>query len=100
MINSVRYLLREGVRNIWSNRTMSLASIGVLVSCLLLTGAAVLFSFNISAAMKSVEGSNSVKIYMDQGLPVLSALKAGDEIKKLDNIAAVSSSRRTTRSKR
>ena len=86
MINRMRYLLREGVRNIWSNRTMSLASVGVLISCLLLTGAAVLFSLNINSAMKSVEGSNSIKVYMDQGMPVLSALKAGDEIKKLDNI--------------
>lgn len=86
MINNVRYLFREGIRNIWSNRTMSLASIGVLVSCLLLTGAAVLFSMNISAAMASVEGNNSVKVYMDQDLPVLVSLKAGDQIKKLDNI--------------
>lgn len=86
MISNFRYLIREGVRNVWSNRTMSLASIGVLVSCLLLTGAAVLFSFNISAAMKTVEGTNSVKVYMNQGLPVLASLKAGDEIKKLDNI--------------
>lgn len=86
MIKSFRYLLREGVRNIWSNRTMSLASVGVLVSCLLLTGAAVLFSFNISAAMKTVEGNNSVKVYMKQGMPVLASLKVGDEIKKIDNI--------------
>lgn len=86
MIKSIRYLFKEGVRNIWSNRTMSLASVGVLVSCLLLTGAAILFSMNISAAMKTVEGTNSVKIYMQQGLPVLSSVKAGQEIKKLDNI--------------
>lgn len=88
MIKSFRYLLREGVKNIWSNRTMSLASVGVLVSCLLLTGAAVLFSMNISAAMKTVEGTNSVRVYMQQGLPVLSSVKAGEEIKKLDNIAS------------
>ena len=36
--SSFRYLLREGLRNIWQNRFMSVASIGVLVSCLLLTG--------------------------------------------------------------
>jgi cell division transport system permease protein len=41
---------------------------------------------NISSAMDAVEGTNSVKIYMDQDLPVLSSLKAGEEIKKLDNI--------------
>jgi cell division transport system permease protein len=86
MIKSIRYLMKEGVRNIWSNRTMSLASVGVLVSCLLLTGAAVLFSMNISAAMKTIEGSNSVKIYMQQGQPVLTSVKVGQEIKKLDNI--------------
>lgn len=86
MINNTRYLFREGIKNIWSNRTMSLASIGVLVSCLLLTGAAILFSMNINAAMATVEGNNSVKVYMDKSLPVLASLKAGDQIKKLDNV--------------
>ena len=35
------YLLKEGVKNLWKNRTMSIASIGVLISCLLLTGCGV-----------------------------------------------------------
>ncbi len=86
MLRSFRYLLKEGVRNIWSNRTMSLASVGVLVSCLLMTGAAVLFSMNINTAMKTIEGTNSVKIYMQQGQPVLTSVKIGEDIKKLDNI--------------
>ena len=41
------YLIREGFRSIWSNRIMSIASICVLVSCLVLTGAAELISVNI-----------------------------------------------------
>ena len=41
--SSMKYLLKEGVKNVWNNRMMSFASIGVLVSCLLLTGAR--FSF-------------------------------------------------------
>ena len=28
------YLFKEGVKNAWSNRTMTIASIAVLVSCL------------------------------------------------------------------
>ncbi|MCY1715068.1 permease-like cell division protein FtsX [Caproiciproducens galactitolivorans] len=83
---SLGYLLKEGIKNIWSNRTMSIASIGVLVSCLLLTGAAVVFSYNINSAMKTIEGTNSVRVYMAQNLPTLSAIKVGEEIKKLDNI--------------
>ncbi|MDF2632119.1 MAG: transporter permease [Caproiciproducens sp.] len=86
MFKSAGYLIKEGFKNIWNNRTMSFASVGVLVSCLLLTGAAVLFSFNINTAMKTIEGNNSVKVYMKQNLPTLSAIKVGEEIKKLDNI--------------
>ena len=62
-LSSVKYLLKEGFRNVWSNRTMSFASVGVLLSCLLLTGAAVLFSMNIGSAMEMLEGDNSCLLY-------------------------------------
>ncbi|WOC32433.1 MULTISPECIES: permease-like cell division protein FtsX [Caproicibacterium] len=81
------YLLKEGIKNIWTNRTMSLASVAVLMSCLLMTGAAVLFSWNIKTAMSMVEGNNSIKVYIKQDVPTLKALKIGDEIRKLDNVA-------------
>ncbi len=42
------YLFKEGLKNVWHNRMMSFASIGVLISCLLLTGAAVLVCMNVS----------------------------------------------------
>lgn len=87
-VNGLGYLMKEGIKNIWNNRTMSFASVGVLISCLLLTGAAVLFSYNIDSAMKTLEGNNSVRVYMTQDLPTLSAIKVGEEIKKLDNIEA------------
>ena len=50
------YLFKEGVKNAWSNRTMTIASIAVLVSCLLLTGSAVLFSMNLAKAMEVFQG--------------------------------------------
>ena len=65
---------------------MSFASVGVLVSCLLLTGAAVLFSMNVDVAMKSLEGNNSTTVYLQEGLPTLTSLRVGQEIKQLDNI--------------
>ena len=85
-LSSLGYLLKEGVKNIWSNRTMSFASVGVLVSCLLLTGAAVLLSMNVDVAMKSLEGNNSTTVYLQEGLPTLTSLRVGQEIKQLDNI--------------
>ncbi len=85
-LSNLRYLLKEGAKNIWTNRTMSIASIAVLVSCLLLTGAAILLSMNIDSAMASVEGSNSIKVYCEQGLPTLKSVQVGEEIMKLDNV--------------
>ncbi len=85
-LSSVKYLLKEGFRNVWSNRTMSFASVGVLLSCLLLTGAAVLFSMNIGSAMEMLEGDNSIRVVLDDGLPTLTGIQVGEEIKKLGNI--------------
>ena len=86
-LSSLGYLLKEGAKNIWTNRTMSFASVGVLISCLLLTGAAALFSMNIDTAMQSVEGNNSVTVYCTPGLPTLRAVQVGEEIKNIDNVA-------------
>ena len=50
-LSSVKYLLTEGFRNVWKNWMMSVASIGILILCLLLTGAAALFSINVRHAL-------------------------------------------------
>ena len=85
--SSLKYLLKEGFKNIWSNRMMSLASVAVLICCLVLTGAAVLLSMNVSHAMKSIEDTNSVQVYLKDDLSTLQAVALGEEIKKLDNVA-------------
>ena len=80
------YLFKEGVKNAWSNRTMTIASIAVLVSCLLLTGSAVLFSMNLAKAMEVFQGGNSIQVYLDEGLPTLESVKIGEAIKSIDNV--------------
>lgn len=80
--SSMKYLLKEGVKNVWNNRMMSFASIGVLVSCLLLTGAAVLFSANLSYAMKDIQDENVVTVYLKQEVGELEAVTLGSELRK------------------
>ena len=63
-LHSIGYLFREGLKSLWKNHTMSIASIGVLIACLLMTGIAGLLSLNISATMQSVEGSNVITVYL------------------------------------
>ncbi len=85
-MHSIGYLFKEGLKSLWKNRTMSIASIAVLISCLLMTGVAGLLSLNLSITMKSIEDNNSVMVYLDESLPSLSAVKVGEEIKKIENI--------------
>ena len=65
MFNNFKYLVREGLRNAWANRLMTLASVGVLVCCLVLMASAVLVSVNISHAMKWLQDQNVVMVFLN-----------------------------------
>ena len=69
-MHSMGYLLKEGLKSLWKNRTMSIASIGVLISCLLLTGIAMLLSLNLSTTMESVESTNSILVFLKEDVPL------------------------------
>lgn len=87
-MRGLTYLLKEGVRNVWNNRMMSLASIGVLVSCLIITGAAVLLSMNVTSVVESVGKENQVTVFLNDDVKELEAvMEIGPEIRKLDNIS-------------
>lgn len=51
---SLGYLTREGFRNIWVNRLLSLATVVVLVSCLVIVGSGTLIFLKIGRDRKSV----------------------------------------------
>ena len=68
MLNSFFYLVKQGFKNLWNNRLMSLASVGVLISCMLLIGAAALLSVNISSIVEAVEDQSEAIVYLEDGL--------------------------------
>lgn len=63
-ISSIKYLTGEGVKNAWVNRLMTLASIGVLVACMVIIGLAILISENVNKAIGNLEQQNVVMAYM------------------------------------
>lgn len=63
-LGSFRYLLKEGIKNTWTNRLMTIASVGVLVACMVIIGLAVMISENINMAMGNLEKQNVVMAYM------------------------------------
>lgn len=88
-LGSIKYLVGEGARNIRANRQMSIASIGVLVACMLLIGAAVLFSLNADAVMGYIESQNDVVVFVKDKASDKEAEGLGDTLMEVDNVASV-----------
>lgn len=63
--SSLRYLIKEGFRNTWTNRMMSIASIAVLMCCLVLMGAASMIFLNIESLLGVIEEENVVMVYVE-----------------------------------
>lgn len=83
---SIRYLTYEGLKNIWVNRLMTLASVGVLVACMLLMGAAALFSLNVDSAMGHLEEQNVVVVFLDIDTKDEAAQQTFSKIKATANV--------------
>lgn len=87
--SSLRYLLREGFRNIWQNKFMAVASVGVLVSCLLLTGGSYLVFANINHTFEWVYGQNVVVAFAKEDCTEKQLKVLEDKIKGITNVASV-----------
>lgn len=85
-LSSLKYLIVEGFKNLWTNRSMSIASIGVLIACLLLTGAAALISVNMNIMIQSITKQNQITVYLENDISALDAVDIGYDIEAIDNI--------------
>lgn len=84
--SSSGYLVKEGLKNIWNNRMMSLASIIVLVSCLIITGAAILLSLNVASLISTIGDDNQINVFLDNEMSDIDAIKLGAQIEKIENV--------------
>ena len=95
-LTSLRYLIKEGFHNTWSIRMMSVASICVLLSCLVIIGSTAMIFLNINTLVDRIENENVIMVYIedkDKDGNVLvtedDVKEIGKEIEKFDNIESV-----------
>ncbi len=74
---SLSYLTKEGFRNVWVNRMMSLASVAVLMACLVMMGSAFMVLVNVDGVMKEIASENVVMVYLDMDT-------TADEVKQVE----------------
>ncbi|NMA06808.1 MAG: hypothetical protein GX928_03715, partial [Ruminococcaceae bacterium] len=84
---SFKYLVKQGISNIWINRLMSFASIGVLAACLVLIGGAMLLSLNVREVFYKVEGQNEIRAFIEDDVTDEEMEELRAHIEKMDQIA-------------
>ncbi len=87
--SSLRYLFKEGFRNTWSNRMMSIASICVLMSCLVLIGCASMIFLNIESLLGRIEEENVVMVYVKDDTADADVTAMGTQLESIDNVKEV-----------
>lgn len=87
--HNVAYLLKEGGRNIFHNKLMSFACIGVLVACFLLIGSSVLVSLTVNNVVRYVENQNEVVAFLEDSVTNDDISVINLALKNIDNIGQI-----------
>jgi len=85
--SSFRYLIKEGFRNTWTNRMMSIASICVLLSCLVLIGSASMIFLNINSLIERIEDENVIMVYINDNATDEQIDEMGRKITAMNNVS-------------
>jgi cell division transport system permease protein len=87
--SSFRYLIKEGFRNTWTNRMMSIASICVLLSCLVLIGSASMIFLNIDSLVDRIEDENVIMVYINDNATDPQIEEMGKKITAMSNVSKI-----------
>ncbi len=88
-LSGVKYLVEQGVDNVWKNRMMAFASFCVLLVSLLLVGISVLAYYNVNRIIGGMETKNEIIVYFDDDTSDADLEVIGSQIREMDNVAEV-----------
>ncbi len=83
------YFLGQSFKGLWRNGIMTVASITVLMSCLVVMGSFALMIFNIDANLEKLGLLNEIVVFIDETKTPEEVEDIGKQIKRLDNVANV-----------
>ncbi len=85
--SSFKYLFRQGLHSMLANRMMTLASMGVLLVCMLLTGFTGLLSANVNSLMNWLGAENEMVVMLDRSATETEYEVTGAQIRAIDGVA-------------
>ena len=86
--SSFEYLVQQGLHNLRANKLMSIASVGVLCACLMITGSASLLGANLNRVVDYLGEQNEAIVYLkdditpEQDMAIAAALTKENNIER------------------
>ena len=85
-INNIGYLMKEGLRHIFTHGFMSFAAVCVTVACLLIVGSFAILAYNLDIMVEDLNKTSEILVYVDSSLSDAEATSIGTKINMLDNV--------------
>ncbi len=80
------YLLKEGIKGIFTHGFMSFAAVCVTVACLLIVGSFSILVYNVNIMVEELNQTNEILAYVDETLSDADAKSVGTRINMVDNV--------------
>ena len=87
--NSIKYLFIEGIKNLFRNIFMALASIGVLTACLIIVGFSVLLRENLKHIVGFMGQQSAIITYIKDGATIEKITELSNDLKNQNNVKTV-----------
>lgn len=88
-LSSMNYLFKQGMKNMWTNRIMSVASFCILLVSLLLIGFTLLFVDNINQFLGGIENKNEVVIFLEEDADEITIRSMENTLNGMNNVSSV-----------
>ena len=85
-ITNLGYLLKEGIKGIFTHGFMSFAAVCVTVACLLIVGSFSILVYNVNIMVEDLNQTNEILAYVDETLSEADAKSVGTKINMIDNV--------------
>lgn len=85
-INNLGYLLKEGIKGIFTHGFMSFAAVCVTVACLLIVGSFSILLYNVNIMVEELNQTNEVLVFIDESLTDAEARSVGTKINVIENV--------------
>jgi len=85
-LTNLGYLLKEGIKGIFTHGFMSFAAVCVTVACLVIVGSFSILVYNVNIMVEELNQTNEILAYVDETLSEADAKSVGTKINMIDNV--------------